>query len=252
MTKKLQAFAFCIAGLLSAFVYVSGVYAATMTRDLNDSGWMIDFDKDKVTVVDITGFKKVKDEPDAIKEGAIILVKKFGTAAAIDIKFIEKVPATANSFGLRVKSLSETIKNTSKLNLTGFTFELIDPNSVLTKVENDAVTGTHPGFAHFHKDTGQIFPGSAGDPGFTPEPNPAATGALQDEKITLTGGKIGAEKSSDLWVGIGIHQIEQKGQQRNFILRQTPILTAVPLPAALPLSLAALALIGTSLRRRHT
>lgn len=246
MTKRSRASAFLIPILLSPLANISGVWAATV--NLGESGWMIDFDDTMVKNVAITGFMG-----DNKKTGTVSLTKEFAASGEIDIKFIEIDPASADEFGLRLRSLSEKIKNTSNnMNLTGFKLELIDPNTVLTAGDpagntrgvNSHVTGNHPGFAHFHKDTGQTFTP------FTPNPNPGGTGAPQQgNKITLNGGTIGPGLSSD-WAGIGIHQIEEKMQQRNFILRQTATLAPVPVPAALPLLLSALALIGMSLRRR--
>lgn len=225
-----------------------GKYACAATVTLGGSGWIMDFDPAQVTAVTTTGF--AAGDP---KTGAISLTKSFAASGEIDIKFIEVNPAAADDFGLRVKSLSETIKNTSaNMNLTAYSMELIDPNPVLVTGDpndnilnkNDNVTANHPGFAHFHKDTGQSFAP------FTPNPNPGGTGApLQGKKITLSGGTIGPGKSAS-WKGIGIHQIEEKNQQRNFILRETATLVAVPLPGALPLFVSALGLIGLVARRR--
>ena len=250
MTKKSRAFAFLIPSLLSPLANISGVWATTV--NLGESGWMIDFDNTKVKDVATTGFTGGDK-----KTGTVSLTKEFAASGEIDIKFIEIDPASADEFGLRLSSLSEKIKNTSnnmnlKMNLTGFKLELIDPNTVLKggnpakkmRGINRNVAGNHPGFAHFHKDTRQTFAP------FTPNPNPGGNGAPQQgAKITLTGGTIGPGLSAD-WGGIGIHQIEEETQQRNFILRQTATLAPVPSPAALPLSLSALALIGMSLRRR--
>lgn len=66
---------------------------------------------------------------------------------------------------------------------------------------------------------------------------------LMSSLFVLTGGTIGHGKSAN-WVGIGIHQIEEKRQQRSFTLRETATLVPVPLPAALPLLLSGLAIIG--------
>lgn len=245
MTKRSRAFTFFIASLLSPLAYVSDVWAATV--NLGDSGWLIDFDNTKVKNVTTTGFTA-----DDKKTGTIKLTKEFAASGEIDIKFIEIDPASADAFGLRIRSLSEKITNTSSnMNLTGFTLELIDPSPVLTKGDPDGnmpgvnrfVSGTHPGFAHFHKDAGQTFAP------FTPTPNPGSTGAPQGKKIVLTGGTLGPGKSAD-WTGIGIHQIEEKMQQRSFILRETATFAPVPLPAAFPLFLSGLAIIGMSVRRR--
>lgn len=209
---------------------------------LGDSGWIMDFNPAQVTDVITTGFAGNKP-----KKGTISLTKAFANSGEIDIKFIELNPATADHFGLRVQSLTETIKNTStNMKLTGFSMELIDPNPVLTEGdpggnilgENDNVDDNHPGFAHFHKDTGQTFAP------FTPTAD-----VDKSKKITLTGGAIDPGQSAT-WKGIGIHQIEEKAQQRNFILRETATLVPVPLPAALPLFMSALGFGGIVLRRR--
>ena len=231
---------------------VNTAWSATVT--LGESGWLIDFDNTKVTGVTISGFAG-----DDKKTGGIKLTKSFAATGEIDIKFIEVNPALADDFGLRVKSLAETIKNTSNnMNLTGYTLELIDPNPELVSRDpagnilgkNDNVVGNHPGFAHFHKDAGQNKDAGQTFAPFTPNPNPAGIGALQGKKITLVGGTIGAGQSAD-WTGIGIHQIEEKAQQRNFMLRQTAVLAPIPLPATLWLiGTGAVALLGFGRRRK--
>ena len=228
MKMIFRVFSFSMCSLITLLGNVNTAWSATVK--LGDSGWLINFDDTKVIGVTTSGFK------DGDKQtGGIKLTKSFAATGEIDIKFIEVNPALADGFGLRVKSLAETIKNTSNnMKLTGYTLELIDPNPELVDGDpagnilgkNDNVSGNHPGFAHFHKDTGQTFAP------FTPNPNPAGIGALQGKKITLVGGTIGAGQSAD-WTGIGIHQIEEKAQQRNFILRQTAVFAPVPLPATL-------------------
>ena len=63
------------------------------------------------------------------------------------------------------------------------------------------------------------------------------------------------------WKGIGIHQIEELNQQRNFILRETPFAVAPPPPFSTPpipepetyaMLLAGLGLMGAVVRRRSS
>jgi PEP-CTERM motif len=218
--------------------YTGSTEAATQSFALGNTGWMAEFDDTKVKNPNFAG--------------TVFSVTTEFAFEPIDIKFIEKLPADADASGLRI-TLNETVKSLSQITgWKGFGLELIDLNPVLTTGDsngnilgkNDNVMANHPGFAHFHKDPGQTFAP------FTPTPNPQGAGAPQQGRmITLVDGTFYPGATND-WKGIGIHQIEEKNQQRNFILRETPSIPPIPEPETYAMLLAGLGLLGFMARHR--
>ena len=191
-----------------------------------DTGWAILFDDAQVTNPTFAGMAG------GTYQGKLSMKKVFKDVKPIDIQFIElpRDVSADDNFGLRI-TLNETIMNMSGADWTGFKLELIDTNPVLTGAENDSVSGAHPGFAHFHNlapDGAQAFP-----PFKLKGPkNPPKIYELVEDT-----GRFKNGETRD-WTGIGIHQIHEKAQHRNFILRETP--TAIPEPATF-------ALVGTGI-----
>ncbi|SCX63487.1 PEP-CTERM sorting domain-containing protein [Nitrosospira sp. Nsp1] len=258
ITKR---FMLCLmANVLLGLASSSSTWAAT--KDLGNSGWIVEFDDTKVKGVEFTpteGPRAPNTQITPKSAGTLKLTKEFAGLEPIDLKFIEKSPAAADHSGLRI-TLNETVKNTSQtIDWKSFGLELIDPNPVLKLNQNgNNVLGeskhaveNHPGFAHFHKDADR----EAFLPFTTP---PGDIGDQLGKVITLTGETFARNSMRD-WKGIGIHQIEELNQQRNFILRETPFAVAPPPPFSTPpipepetyaMLLAGLGLISAVVRRR--
>ena len=200
-----------------------------------DTGWAILFDNAQITNPAFAGVAE------GTYMGKLSLKKVFKDVKPIDIQFIElpRDVSADNNFGLRI-TLNETIMNMSGVDWTGFKLELIDTNPVLKAADNDSVSDAHPGFAHFHNltpDGAQAFPPFK----LTGPKNPPKIYELAEDT-----GKFKDGETRD-WTGIGIHQIHEKSQHRNFILRETPI--PVPEPASFALVGAGLLALAFLLRR---
>jgi hypothetical protein len=248
MTSK--QFKFVVAllvGILSLAYSPGSATAAVITFELRDAtrdtGWNARFDDAKVTNPSFAGIATGRNE------GTFTVTKTFNDLNSIDITFLERADAPADAFGFRI-TMGETVRNRSGVDWKDFHLELIDPNVILVEDDpngdipgkNRFVSDDHPGFAHFHKDAGQTFPP------FTPNPNPPDVGGLQGKMITLSGGTFANGQDRE-WKGIGIHQIEEKGEKRNFTLRQTPTILE-PSTLAL-LGIGALAMLGYVWRRKR-
>jgi len=186
-----------------------------------DTGWSIVYDDTQISVVSFTGIATGN------KEGTLQLDKTFNSFNVINISFVESAAeiAKASNFGLRI-TMNENVHNLSGVNWTGFTEMLIDNNPISPQDD----PGNHAGFAHFHPDSISTPPwvvlGGNG-PGMNSKP-----------AFSLGGGAIFPNNSAQAWSGIGIHQFEDQGAVRNFILQEAPF---VPLPAS---SLAGSVLLG--------
>lgn len=212
-----------------------------------DTGWKATFDDAQVKNPGFAGAGAGRSRVFSVDE-------IFTSLNPIEIKFSEINKAADDDFGLRL-TMKKNVTNSSKVDWAAFKIELIDTNPVLTEPpipprprrpnDNDSVSDFHKGFAHFHnqaQDGAQAFP---------PFKNPAKPNSVN--AYDLTGGIFKDDGHTETWTGIGIHQIEAKGQQRNFVMKETP--SPVPEPATLLLwgtTIAGLGLTARWRRRRQT
>lgn len=205
-----------------------------------NTGWHIEYDPVKVidpSFVGTPGNERGKDG-DLDLDHVI-----FTNLDPIDIRFIQDRDAPDNevNFGLRF-TLRFDIRNESAAVWRGFTLTLSDDLADFDSQERD-----HPGFAHFHllgADNPQAFPPftrlNSGNPNFEPG-NPAR---VERGDVYRLGNGLFARDLSQLWTGMGIHEWERPGEQRNFTLRLAPIPVSEPGTGWL-LALAALAGLGS-------
>jgi hypothetical protein len=230
---------FSISVLLLSWQPLHAALAVFELKDATrDTGWAILYDNTQVSNPVFVG------SAGGTFQGRLTLDKRFDNAnlLPIDIEFIER-PASVSApdhFGLRI-SLTENVTNNSSMPITAYEMRLVDNNPVLTDAVNDSVDSSHPGFAHFHNLTAD------GAQNFNPftlqgPRNPPAV-------YNLGQGTLPSDNDPRNWTGIGIHQIHEQGQHRNFILRQSP---NIPEPAALALLGLILASTGLLRPRRPT
>ena len=203
-----------------------------LTDNNRDTGWSILYDTDQ-----ISNLVWVGNAGAGTNKGTLSYDILFNSFAPISIEFVESAleQAKAASFGLRF-TLNENITNNSKVDWSGFRFDLDDPKRI--SPQGDALPGgSHWGKAHFHNDAGQTF-------------NPLArlNQPNSDNFILLGTGIFPSDNDPRAWKGVGIHQYEDMNVNRDFTLIQTPI----PEPSS-ALFGAVLALVagGQALRRRR-
>lgn len=178
-----------------------------------DTGWSITFDDAQVSNCVFTG-----NPGEGRNKGTLSLTLKIADRTPISIQFVEEVAAAEDSFGLRI-TWDLTLDNQFQL-LRGIRGRALDPSDELDEDQNQFVADEHPGFAHFHQDA-------------TFNPGPFAGAAdcdcesRHDFKVRVEQGTFAAGTSGTV-TGIGVHQIEEQGQQRNFTVRVEPLRAEVP------------------------
>jgi len=222
--------------IVSASLWSTAAHAAMVPFALKDAtrdtGWSIVYDDTQISVVSFTGIATGN------KEGTLQLDKTFNSFAPINISFVESAAeiAKASNFGLRI-TLNENVHNLSGVDWSAFRETLIDNNPISPQDD----PGNHAGFAHFHPD-------SLSTPPFTVFGG-NGPGMNSKASFLLTNGLF-PNNSAQAWSGIGIHQFEDQGATRNFVLQETPL---VPLPASSVAGSVLLATIATvrAARRRR-
>jgi hypothetical protein len=232
ITNRRLVFFFIANSVFGIAGYTGSTWAAVKTVALGDTGWSAQFNDKEVTDLRFT--------PKAGISGVLNVTTEFPDLTPVDILFIEKEKAAKDDDGLRI-TLYETVKNTHPGTNTwqGFPMTLIDTNPELKPADNANVKEGEPGHAHFHINPGQTFPP------FTLEFDPEKH--YGQKFISLIRGEFPAG-DTHTWTGIGIHQIEEQGRQRDFIFRASP----VPEPETYAMLLAGLGLLGFMARRKNS
>ncbi|MCO6055670.1 hypothetical protein NG726_03150 [Pseudomonas sp. MOB-449] len=206
-------FAISIAGL---GFYASPAHAGVceLADAARDTGWSITFDDAQVSNCVFTG-----NAGEGRNKGTLSLTLKFVDRTPVAIQFVQEAAAAADSFGLRI-TWNLTLDNQFQL-LRGIRGRAFDDSPVLDDDDNEFVADEHPGFAHFHQD-GTFNPGPfVGAPDCDCE-------SRRDFKVrgvdegSFAAGTVGTVS------GIGVHQIEELGQQRNFTVNVEPLRAEEP------------------------
>jgi hypothetical protein len=230
-------------GIQSAVAVPVAIKDATV-----DTGWSVDCPCAKVQFTGNANYDKTATGGAKANEGTLTLDITFPlNVRRVDIKFIESAaeqaldPTTDRRFGLRI-TLKENITNNSGSDWTEFK-EFLDQGNVPVLQSDDKtkpnfydlVSDGHPGFAHFHDDTGVFTPFKA-------------LNDFDAAASLILGDGTGPFKNGDTnnWTGLGIHQFELKNQDRSFTL-----IKLVPEPATLFLLVVGLAAAAALGRRRH-
>ncbi|MGH8433290.1 MAG: hypothetical protein ACRERX_02150 [Pseudomonas sp.] len=173
-----------------------------------DTGWSITFDDALVSNCVFTG-----NPGEGRNKGTLSLTLKIADRTPIPIQFVQESAAAEDSFGLRI-TWDLTLDNQFQL-LRGIRGRALDPNDELDEDQNQFVADAHPGFAHFHQDA---F--------FNPGPFVGAADcdceSRHDFKVRVEEGTFAAGSVGTV-TGIGVHQIEEQAQQRNFSVRIEPL-----------------------------
>lgn len=226
------------------FCATAGFSAPLVTFDLKDAtrdtGWRIRYDPDQISNPEFVGQAR------GTFQGLLTWRKDVKSGTPIQVSF-EQLNNNDDNFGLRI-TLNEAINNQSGFDWTGFLFEVMDTHAFgeLKEADNDSVEpGFHPGLSHFHGDFGGNLSGDVSGVPFTAQ-DPAD---LNGQSTLLLSGGVLPNGQGSLWGGFGIHQIEEKGQKRDFKLIERP----VPEPGAIfgGLGVVALALAQAARRRRQ-
>lgn len=222
-----------------AMMAAGNVQGGIVTFDLKDgtrdTGWRISYDDQQVFGVGFTG------NATGNNKGTLQIDKVFkNTLGPIDIKFMEIAPAAADSFGLRI-TLNENVHNQSGSNWTGFNMQLVDTNAL-----SDQATSGHPGFAHFHPDSG----GYLAPPFSLVGSDPANPTGNKAKSLTFGNGLF-VDSSARAFQYFGIHQYEDMGVKRDFILREAALVPEPATFASLALGGSAALLIARRRRRDH-
>lgn len=204
----------CLILMMAIFVCTRSVHASSigLTFAGGDS-WTATWFDPGLTLVYTPG------TPNVLVETLIM-----STGNPVDITFTENSPATADFFGLRF-TMSQAITNNTGVAWTGFNEQLIEGAPAIVAPGNSAL---HPSSAHFHTDAG--FSGSPF----------SLTGGGNSQNSLVFGGATLPNGVTWNASGIGTHEWQVTGFQRSFILRQTPVLAAVPEPSTLLLCLGGL------------
>ncbi|WP_271407962.1 hypothetical protein [Pseudomonas sp. Q1-7] len=174
-----------------------------------DTGWSITFDDAQVSNCVFTG-----NAGEGRNKGTLDLTLRFVDANPVAIQFVEETAAAADSFGLRI-TWNLTLDNQFQL-LRGIRGRAFDGNPKLDDDDNEFVADEHPGFAHFHQD-GTFNPGpfiGASD---------CDCESDRDFKIRTKEDGLFAAGTVGTVSGLGVHQIEEQGQQRNFTVNVEPL-----------------------------
>ncbi|MBD2837296.1 hypothetical protein ID144_09635 [Pseudomonas sp. JM0905a] len=174
-----------------------------------DTGWSITFDDAQVSNCVFTG-----NPGDGRNKGTLSLTLRVVDQTPIPIQFVEETAPAEDSFGLRI-TWNVTLDNQFQL-LRGIRGEAFDDSPKLDDDDNEFVADEHPGFAHFHQD-GTFNPG--------PFPGAPDCDCESRRDFRVRGEEAGSFPASTTGTvsGIGVHQIEERGQQRNFTVKVEPL-----------------------------
>jgi len=209
VARRLKAHPFaCAVGVVGFALYAGAASAGEcLLSDANrDTGWSIRFDDAQVSACRFVG-----NAGAGRNKGTLSLILKIANRDPIPVEFVERARAAADSFGLRI-TWNLTLNNQFQT-LKGIRGRAIDPNQELKNDINEFVADAHPGFAHFHQ-----------DPAFIPNPFGAADCDCESDKDFRVRGTalVGAPSTVEV-KGIGVHQIEEQGFQRNFTVSVEPL-----------------------------
>ncbi|WP_044873030.1 hypothetical protein [Pseudomonas sp. LFM046] len=197
--------------IVGAGLYATPAHAGVceLADGSRDTGWSIVFDDAQVSNCVFTG-----NAGDGRNKGTLDLTLTFVDGNPIPIQFVQEAAAAADSFGLRI-TWNLTLNNQFEL-LRGIRGRAFDDNPVLDDKENEFVADIHPGFAHFHQD-GTFNAG--------PFVGAADCDCESDRDFRVRGPEPGAfaAGTSGTVSGLGVHQIEEQGQQRNFTINVEPL-----------------------------
>ncbi len=172
-----------------------------------DTGWSITFDDAQVSNCVFTG-----NAGDGRNKGTLSLTLRIIDRTPIPVQFVQETAAAEDSFGLRI-TWNLTLDNQFQT-LRGIRGRAFDPNEKLDEDQNEFVADAHPGFAHFHQD-GTFNPGPFVGAKFDGESD-------RDFRVRALEGTFAAGSFGTV-TGIGLHQIEEQGQQRNFSVGIEPL-----------------------------
>ena len=174
-----------------------------------DTGWSITFDDAQVSNCVFTG-----NPGDGRNKGTLSLTLKFVDPNPVAVHFVQEAAAAEDSFGLRI-TWNLTLDNQFQL-LRGIRGRAFDENQVLDDDDNEFVADIHPGFAHFHQD------GTFNAGPFVGAPD---CDCESDRDFRVRGPEPGAfaPGTTGTVSGLGVHQIEETGQQRDFTVEVEPL-----------------------------
>jgi len=198
----------CALGMVGFALYAGSASAGEcVLSDANrDTGWSISF-----ADAQVSNCRFVGNAGAGRNKGTLSLTLKIANRDPIPIQFLETNRAAADSFGFRI-TWNLTLNNQFQA-LQGIRGRAIDPNQELKADINQFVEDAHPGFAHFHQ-----------DPAFIPNPFGAPDCDCESDKDFRVRGTalVGAPSTVEV-KGIGVHQIEEQGFQRNFTVSVEPL-----------------------------
>lgn len=228
----------CSAAIVSAMVLgVAPAHATLISSEIGNTGWALNYDNSQVSN------PLFVQNPNAseINKGTLSINVLWVDKNPIPIWFTEDAPAATSNFGFRI-TLDETVTNNSGEAFNGFGFAFDDKTTPATVATNPEVSTFHPGTAHFHSDGG-IDLADFSVSGFK-----EGTFSFSGTNAILSSGA-----TSPQWTGIGIHEFEIAGEQRDFQLIETPVLaapTVVPEPSAFALLAIGLLSLNMAGRRK--